>query len=297
MSAQKCSICGTEGLKTHYRGPIRMGKFGNLSAEPHTVMECPSCEARALPNTFGASEEYYQSETYRKEVDGAAEAADYFRMHDYEQAHNLSVTGTALFRDKVVADIGCGAGSFLDGVKGYAASAIAVEPYAAFRASLAARGYRAYAYTADALREHRGKVDVATSFSVLEHVDDPRGFLSEIRELLAPGGKAIISTPNADDVLLEALPEDYSRFFFRKAHLWYFHARSFQKLLALAGFRTSVIRPHQRFGLGNFHGWIRDRRPQGEIRPDYLGAATDAAWKADLERTFRCDYLYAEAYA
>jgi|GEM_PF-3872597 len=36
------------------------------------------------------------------------------------------------------------------------------------------------------------------AFEILEHVTDPNGLLSEIHRLLAPGGVALISTPNPD---------------------------------------------------------------------------------------------------
>jgi 2-polyprenyl-3-methyl-5-hydroxy-6-metoxy-1,4-benzoquinol methylase len=39
----------------------------------------------------------------------------------------------------------------------------------------------------------------AVHFShLIEHVPDPRGFLSEVRRILAPGGYALITTPNID---------------------------------------------------------------------------------------------------
>lgn len=294
---EKCKICSSIGLKVVYQGPIRIGKFGSLSEQPHAIMQCPTCHAKELPNTFGSAGEYYQGEAYRKEVDGEVEASDYFRLHDGEQLRNLSVTGTGMFRNKVIADVGCGAGSFLDGVRGHAARAIAIEPYSTFRTSLAVRGYSCYPYIRDALAEHAEKVDVATSFSVLEHVEDPLDFLKGMRSLLAPGGKAVISTPNADDILLEALPESYPSFFYRKAHLWYFNAEGLTRLLSLAGFPSVKIVFHQRFGLGNFLGWMKEARPQGDTRPSYVSATLDAAWKAELERSGRCDYLYAEATA
>lgn len=292
---EPCAICGHKDLQPLYHGAIRMGRFGTRSAQEHTVWKCSSCQSAFLPASLGQDAAYYESEDYRKEVNESSEVSDYFRMHDGEQAANLAVTGTACFRDKVVADIGCGGGSFLDGIKGHARTAIAIEPSRVFRDSLSKRGYAVFPYAQEALREFRGKVDVVTSFSVLEHVQDPLGFLRDARELLAPGGSAIISTPNADDALLEALPEAYPAFFFRKAHLWYFNPKSLENLLERAGFDQIRIIPRQRFGLSNFLGWLRSRAPQGEKRSGFVTGAMDAAWKSELERTLRCDYLFAEA--
>lgn len=293
-SSEVCRICGGNDWGVLYRGPIRVGRFGNLSAEEHTVWKCASCLAGFLPGISGQTATYYESTAYREEVDGGAEAADYFRLHDGEQASNLAVTGTAIFRDKIVVDVGCGGGSFLDAVKGFAREAVAVEPSRQFRQSLAARGYAAYAYMRDALTDYRGQVDVITSYSVLEHVEDPLGFLQDIRDLLAPNGKAFLSTPNRADILLEALPKDYPSFFYRKAHRWYFDAEAMRNLLERGGFGDVRIIPRQRFGLSNFLGWMRDASPLGHRRLGFVTEAMDSTWKAELERTLRCDYLYVE---
>ncbi len=294
-SKSACAICGGTNLDVLYRGPIRIGRFGNFSREDHIVWKCTQCLAGFLPNTLGQSDQYYESQAYREEVDSGTDVADYFRLHDGEQAANLAVTGTSIFRDKIVADVGCGGGSFLDAVKGYARGAVAIEPSKIFRESLSQRGYASYPYAKDALLDHRGKVDVVTSFSVLEHVEKPLSFLKDMRDFLVPSGKVILSTPNADDALLEALPDGYPSFFFRKAHLWYFNPQSLKGLMERAGFRQIRIIPRQRFGLSNFLRWMKDRSPQGHKRFEFVSEVLDASWKAELERTFRCHYLYVEA--
>lgn len=289
-----CKICGGVELKVVYEGPIRTGKFGEVSSEPHRLYQCNSCHIIFLPAVVEDFAAYYEGQGYRREVDGSAEVSDYFRMHDSEQLRHLAVTGTSAFRNKVVADVGCGAGSFLDIIRGHARSAIAVEPSALYRDSLSSRGYAAYPYVRDMLLDYENRVDMVVSFSVLEHIVDPLSFLEEIRRLLSKDGRMIISTPNADDVLLDALP-GYQQFFYRRSHLWYFNPVSLAKLLELAGFKRIRIIPFHRFGLGNFLAWLRDKTPQGEIKMDFITPSMDAVWKAELEKTGRCDYMYAEA--
>jgi len=47
------------------------------------------------------------------------------------------------------------------------------------------------------LSQHSGTFDYILSDNVIEHVPDPRAFLRELLARLAPGGTAIIKTPNA----------------------------------------------------------------------------------------------------
>lgn len=55
-------------------------------------------------------------------------------------------------------------------------------------------------------------VDAVMAIEILEHLENPRGFLRETRRVLRPGGVAIVSTPN-----LTSLP---SRLFFTLAGQW-----------------------------------------------------------------------------
>ncbi len=239
---------------------------------------------------------FYESDAYRGLVDGAVEEAEYYRNHDVEQLRHLTATGTGGFRDKVIADVGCGAGSFLHCVAGMAQKVVAIEPSNTFRIALAARGYATYPYAADALVDLKGQVDVAVSFSVVEHVEHPDQFLAEIRQLLRPGsGRLTISTPNADDALIGMLPTDYAPFFYRRAHLWYWTPEALRSLLLRAGFVDPIVVPMQRFGLSNFLAWLRDRSPQGQRAFPFVTAAVDAVWKQELQRIGVCDYLFASA--
>jgi hypothetical protein len=83
----------------------------------------------------------YESVEYRKLVDGSTGPAAFYQAHDDDQTHKLLLVGIDWFRGRVVADLGCGTGSFLDLVKRAAAAAIAVEPTQSFHPELQRIGY------------------------------------------------------------------------------------------------------------------------------------------------------------
>jgi len=295
MNSLHCKVCGSSNVEVFYNGPIRLGTFGQFSASAHNVYKCQSCKSKFLPSTIEDISEYYQSSKYREDVNGDSLVATYHSIHDREQVKNLNITGLDTYRNKVVADIGCGGGSFLDSVSGISKTQVAIEPSGEYRDYLISQGYKTFPYTNDALVDYAGGVDVSVSFSVIEHIEDPLTFLGGIYSLLKTGGKIILSTPNARDALLDMLPEDYGRFFYRKVHLWYFDAESLTKVLELAGFKNVKIIPHQRFGLGNFLDWVKDKKPQGTIDYAFISEALNINWKYELERNFQCDYLFAIA--
>ncbi len=103
-----------------------------------------------------------------------------------------------------VVDFGCGNGAqtvllaaFCDRVTG-----VDVDPVflADFRARITAAGLQGQV-RAEVLADGRiplpdGGADVVTSFTVLEHVPDEAAALAEMRRVLRPGGRLVVSVPN-----------------------------------------------------------------------------------------------------
>ena len=290
MPPERCGICDGKDHDVLYHGPIRTGRFGSYSAERRTVWRCLRCGAGRLP---GATVDYESGE-YRTLVDGGDTIEAFRRLHDAEQAEKLRRLGTDRLRDAVCMDVGCGGGSFLDLVKGFARTTIGIEPTPSLRSALSAGGHLAFSYCAEVPREWSGRVDVAVAFSLVEHVPDPVGLLQDVHRLLAPEGRLLVSTPNRRDWLLELLPDDYARFFYRQVHRWYFDADSLRTLLGTAGFTDISVSHAHRFDVSNAVLWLRDKRPTGVgAMPSPPGA--DAMYRAMLEATGRADYMYGAA--
>lgn len=286
-----CEICGSSDWHAAYRGPVRDGAFGRLT-KPTVVARCGSCGVERLAEDTTKDEDFYKGTEYRAALNEATDAAGFFAEHDRLQLQNLQQLWPETLRGKIIADIGCAAGSFLDHVKGLPARAIAIEPCVPYHQSLSDRGFDVYASPSD--MDEAGTVDWAFSFSVIEHVNDPKSFLADIRSMVKPGGRVLISTPNRTDVLMSLLPDTYPAFFYRAVHRWYFDADSLTRCAQSAGLEVEQMRCVHRFGISNALIWLRDKKPGGhKPLPNINAPLLDAVWARALELEGSGDYLYA----
>ena len=83
-------------------------------------------------------------------MEGSSEEEKFYELHDKETLDKLNYTGTTIFRNKIVADIGCGCGAFLDYISGVAREVVAVEPSLKYRNIMIKKGFNAYAYAEEA---------------------------------------------------------------------------------------------------------------------------------------------------
>jgi CMP-N-acetylneuraminic acid synthetase/SAM-dependent methyltransferase len=290
IPAGTCAVCQADGGSVIYQGPIRAGVFGTFL--PGAVVRCPRCAVDRLVAHTQVDESTYRTGEYREMVGEAADPEKFFKVHDGEQFEKIAFAAPHFKRGLTVADVGCGGGAFLDLVKGMAGRTVAVELTEAYHPSLRARGHQTFPRASACAGQMAEQVDLVVSFSVIEHVPDPVTFLKEIRPLLAPGGKLLVSTPNRDDLLMRRQLPEYLAFFYRQVHLFYFDAASLADTCRRAGYEVVETRFHQRFGFSNFVNWLVERRPTGRVPRPLLPASFDNLWRAELERDGSADYLY-----
>lgn len=289
---KRCEICGSKAWESAYIGPVRDGAFGRLTP-PTLVGRCGGCGVERLEERAAKGSDFYESHDYRSFLDQPTDTAGFFPEHDILQLQNLQQLWPSSLRGKVIADVGCAAGSFLDHVRGLAAKAVAIEPCSEYHDSLAAKGYDVYSFASDAIAAGT-QVDWAFTFGTIEHVLDPREFLKEIGQMLLPEGRLLLSTPNRKDVLMSLLPDDYPSFFYRSVHRWYFDRESLAICARQAGLKVIELRCAHRFGLSNAMTWLRDRRPGGRAALPCVGTALfDDFWSRALEAQDAGDYLFA----
>ncbi len=288
----KCDICGNEDARVIYHGKIKTGLLDGYSEKDYDVLQCDNC--KTIWN-YGYKdynfEEFYESAEYRTRIEKDISIEAYCEKYDKEVLDKLTMTGTDIFRNKIVADIGCGGGSFIDFVGGAASTSIAIEPSKIYREGLVKKGHVVYSYTSDAVRDYSNKVDVVTSFDVIEHVESPEGFLKDAYDLLKEGGKAIIGTPTDYPILRQMLGESFDRFIFQVQHPWILSDTAMMMMGERIGFKNIRIEYKQKYGLGNLLSWLLDSTPRGDIKYDFIDRTIDEAYKRSMSAKDKCEYI------
>lgn len=288
-----CKLCKSENIKVEYHGLIRDGGLGKYTDDSVTMYRCLACGVIWHEKLLD-SLEYYKSDEYRRSLEGTVNEEDFYRLHDKETLAKLSYTGTEVYRDAIVADIGCGCGAFLDYVSGVAKQIVAIEPTESYRDVLNRKGFNTFAYAGEARKQFEGKVDVITSFDVIEHVDDPLEFILDIYKLLRIGGQAFIGTPTETPIMRKLLGEDYEKkLLFSTQHIWVFSKNNLSALAIGAGFLAENIsfKYSQRYGLGNVFGWLKYREPRKDIYDEFITETLDEVWKTECSSKELSDYI------
>ncbi|TET79527.1 methyltransferase domain-containing protein [candidate division TA06 bacterium] len=187
-------------------------------------MKCPVCDATRSIN-IGTSKNY----RIHKCLECKLEYAEPMRLEDatYYQSRKFYQLKRILAEKKILPslrtkwefgqflkyspnrggkllDIGCGEGQFL-----YYARKLGYDVYGVDMDELSvdvAKKYfhldNIYAGDFDSFYEKGGKrqFECITFFELLEHVEDPKRFLSRVRQLLKPGGYIALSAPNAERI-------------------------------------------------------------------------------------------------
>lgn len=289
---ETCKICGGSQSHIIYNGVIRNGGLGQYTRNPVPMYQCNECGAIWHDVIVDNIEEYYESSEYRDAMgEGSGEEA-FYRHHDKETFDKFRYTGTDIFRNKIVADIGCGAGAFLDFLKGVTTKIIAIEPSEPFQRILERKGFCTYAYAKDAIQNWNGQVNVITSFDVIEHIEDPISFVQDAYTLLQNNGTAIIGTPTDAPIMRSLLGECYEKkVLFSVQHLWIFSGESLRLLAQKAGFRHIEIHYYQRYGIENVLGWCLEKEPKSTVDIPFFRHEIDAVWRGTCSGHHLADYV------
>lgn len=213
------------------------------------IYQCGNCGLLQCPETSNVLQFYkvLQDTEYEK---GRAER--------YLQAAALvkialRAVGQGNIHKLKLLDVGAGSGVFAEAASHAGFNAIGIEPSA---------------WLADVGRKHGLNIiegvlpnsivgtafDLVAVVDVIEHVTDPLGLLVAVREVLCPGGKCLIVTPDVSSFFAKLL--GFKWWHYRIAHISYFNRRNLSLLAARAGLRAcSFSRPGWYFS----YAYLRQR--------------------------------------
>jgi len=247
MSAN-CPVCGgttASRLDEPLAMPILMNRIYATPAEgkaaalgPLEFVACPRCgftwNLAFDPSLIVYDEEYENDQTYSPS----------FRNHMRDRARDVVASASA-DTPVVYLEVGCGQGRFIEEVIAAAGerlqSAEGFDP--AWRGSEAtgpagSRIHRVY-FNKDTASRLENKPNVVATRHTIEHVPDPVGFLSAIRDALGQGSTARlwVETPCVEWILQNRAMQD---FFYEHCSL--FTASSLAFALEKAGFASPRVR-------------------------------------------------------
>jgi len=136
-------------------------------------------------------------------------------------------------------EVGCGEGFFLEQARRQGYSVIGVEPNARSSAFARRLGLEVVTGTLGEAGIGRDSADIMVALHVIEHLLDPSGEVSRMRNILRKDGLLVIETPNIDSLPFRILRKRWRQFI--PVHYYFFSKKTIAALLARNGFAVSRI--------------------------------------------------------
>jgi SAM-dependent methyltransferase len=261
-----CYLCGNGGLST-LTTQLRYGDG--------VVRHCDRCDLGMLEHDAEDLAAYYRDVYRAAHGPSVGEASSYdaiFAAYVDHQDERVALLRPHLQPEARLLEIGCSTGHFLANVGPFVGEAVGVDYDVGAAAYAAERtGRRTYGMGLEETDLEPASFDVVCAFQTMEHVEDPVAFASLVGRYLAPGGVALIEVPNLYDPLRSVFDSPgYRRFYYHRAHLFYFSPRSLALVAERAGLSGDVF-SMQDYNLLNQIHWVFTDTPQADSGPG-LGA-------------------------
>jgi len=204
-----CPVCHNRDAKPLYRytvsqaashfcppsrDPARYGRLLNSirrlwEGNECVILQCGNCQFGFAHPFVGGDEEFYHILHVQKDYPA-------WRW-DYDVAVAEAVEK---FTEGKILDIGAGVGMFLARLN-QNWDRYAVEGSEVTRCELEASNVTVFRDMDKAVQSHAGSFQVVTLFQVLEHIAEFDILLKQCYELLAPGGRLVITVPDGDAMI------------------------------------------------------------------------------------------------
>lgn len=205
------------------------------SWKEYELYMCPNCFVTYSEPMRAASSQWYEAK-YRETEFRPSLYAD--RKHTWECSEFFR---NAPVKEGRLLDIGCGEGYFMEltEARGYESVGIDINEQAVKTGK--GRGLNVYCMTLDAFSSQPLKTnfDIVCFFHLIEHLENPYGFMKNVNGLLKDKGYIVFSVPN---------PERLGLVFGRETwdcpphHLTSWNRRSLEVLLKANGFEVVSIK-------------------------------------------------------
>lgn len=253
----KCVLCNSENFKI-----ITKKIRDNIECN---VVQCLSCNLVSLENHTKNIIDY--DKNYRKThspiLGKQLSPSEFF---DYElpfQEPRVKRIKSLLNLNMDVLEIGSSAGHFLYSIKDYVKSLTGIEldkSFAKFAKNIS--NFTIYDEPIEKINFNGKKFDIIFLFHVLEHIQNPKNFLLEIKKHLKDSGTIYLEVPNIDDALYSIYNlKSYKEFYFRLPHVYYYSNPTLEKMLHSCGFEGK-IEFQQDFSFLNHIHWLQNDFPQ-----------------------------------
>lgn len=178
---------------------------------------------------------------FQSDIEGFEGAyIEYFNSSSSDQAnfsylYNWILSWTSL-HEKRILDVGCGSGKFIEYMERKGFDIVGLEPSKPlFEKYLRSKGNIYNSSLSNFSELGLQPFDVITLLDVLEHVEDPKQFISQIASIQNDGGYLVIEIPLYESFLSKIMGSKWH--FFNKYHLSYFSKDRLVRLLAENGYQ------------------------------------------------------------
>lgn len=266
----KCQICQENNFEL-IATRIREGEG--------RILRCRKCGLimQGLDWETGRLRDYYEDEyqSTNSLISGKKQSA---REHFAERLRTIKPLfgriKPLLSTNMTILEIGCGPGTLLHLCKPLVKKCVGTELNSRFINFMKEKlGIEGYAEDINKL-ELKDKFDRIIIINTLDHLPSPLETLLTVKKLLSKKGMVYLEVPNRDEALNFFLPEpqlsDFRKFFWHRAHFFYFSRGTITALFKKAGFSVKVTNRHE-YTLKNYLNWYFKGRPQ----PGFVSATTE----------------------